>query len=111
MQQAATAPLGAKSFLATEESKVLCRELEQVRRERDILTTGVSAVRIAAVFKDECKRFSFPTACERRALRHWTRCNGLVGATETSSSQSVKTLHRAMEMATQESKAIRRLPQ
>ena len=37
MQQAATAPLGAKSFLATEELKVLRRELEQVRMERDIL--------------------------------------------------------------------------
>ena len=37
MQQAATAPLGAKSFLATEELKVVRRELEQVRMERDIL--------------------------------------------------------------------------
>jgi putative transposase len=36
MQQAATAPLGAKSFLATEELKVLRRELAQVRMERDI---------------------------------------------------------------------------
>jgi hypothetical protein len=36
VQQAATAPLGAKSFLATEELKVLRRELEQVRMEREI---------------------------------------------------------------------------
>ena len=36
-QQAATAPLGAKSFLATEELKVVRRELEQVRMERDIV--------------------------------------------------------------------------
>jgi hypothetical protein len=36
MQQAATTPLGAKSFLATEELTVLRRELEQVRMERDI---------------------------------------------------------------------------
>src|SRR5881296_639681 len=36
-QQGAPAPLGAKSFLATEELKVVRRELEQVRMERDIL--------------------------------------------------------------------------
>jgi transposase len=42
MQQAATAPLGAKSFLATEELKVVRRELEQVRMERDILKKAVA---------------------------------------------------------------------
>ena len=41
MQQAATAPLGAKSFLATEELKVVRRALEQVRMERDILKKAV----------------------------------------------------------------------
>ena len=42
MQQAATTPLGAKSFLATEELTVLRRELEQVRMERDILKKAVA---------------------------------------------------------------------
>ena len=42
MQQAATAPTGAKGFLATEELKVLRRELEQVRMERDILKKAVA---------------------------------------------------------------------
>jgi transposase len=37
MRQAATTPQGSNSFLATEPLKVVRRELEQVRRERDIL--------------------------------------------------------------------------
>jgi transposase len=37
MRQAAVAPLGSNSFLATEELKVVRRELEQIRMERDIL--------------------------------------------------------------------------
>jgi transposase len=40
--QAATAPLGANSFLATEELKVLRREVEQLRMERDILKKAVA---------------------------------------------------------------------
>jgi transposase-like protein len=42
MRQAAGAPLGAHSFLATEELKVVRRELEQVRMERDILKKAVA---------------------------------------------------------------------
>jgi transposase len=42
MQQAATAPGGANSFLATEELKVLRREVEQLRMERDILKKAVA---------------------------------------------------------------------
>jgi hypothetical protein len=42
MQQAATAPLGAKRFLATEELTVRRRELEQVHMERDILKKAVA---------------------------------------------------------------------
>jgi transposase-like protein len=42
MRQAAAAPLGAHSFLATEELKVVRRELEQVRMERDILKKAVA---------------------------------------------------------------------
>ncbi len=41
MLQVATAPLGTKSFLATEELKVLRREVEQLRMERDILKNAV----------------------------------------------------------------------
>lgn len=42
MRQVATAPLGTKSFLATEELKVLRREVEQLRMERDILKKAVA---------------------------------------------------------------------
>jgi transposase len=42
MQRAAMAPLGANSFLATEELKVLRREVEQLRMERDILKKAVA---------------------------------------------------------------------
>ena len=42
MRQAAVAPLGSNSFLATEELKVVRRELEQVRMERDILKKAVA---------------------------------------------------------------------
>jgi transposase len=41
-QQAAQAPVGSKSFLATEELKVLRREVEQLRMERDILKKAVA---------------------------------------------------------------------
>jgi len=41
MRQAAGAPLGSQSFLATEELKVVRRELEQIRMERDILKKAV----------------------------------------------------------------------
>ena len=41
-RQAASAPLGTHSFLATEELKVVRRELEQVRQERDILKKAVA---------------------------------------------------------------------
>jgi transposase len=41
-RQAATAPLGSKSFLATEELKGLRREVEQLRTERDILKKTVA---------------------------------------------------------------------
>ena len=44
MQQAATAPGGANSFLATEALKVLRREVEPLRMERDILKTAVAFV-------------------------------------------------------------------
>lgn len=37
MRQARVAPLGSKSFLATKDLKVTRQELEQLRRERDIL--------------------------------------------------------------------------
>jgi hypothetical protein len=37
MRQVARTPVGAKSFLATEELKLMRRELDQVRMERDIL--------------------------------------------------------------------------
>jgi len=37
MRQAAGLPAGAKSFVAAEELKLLRRELDQVRMERDIL--------------------------------------------------------------------------
>jgi transposase len=42
MQQVAGAPLGSNSFLATEELKVLRREVEQLRMERDILKKAVA---------------------------------------------------------------------
>ena len=42
MRQAAAAPLGSNSFLATEELKVLRREVEQLRTERDILQKAVA---------------------------------------------------------------------
>jgi len=42
MRQAAGAPLGSQSFLATEELKVVRRELEQIRMERDILKKAVA---------------------------------------------------------------------
>lgn len=42
MRQASSAPLGSKHFLATEELKVARRELEQLRRERDILKKAVA---------------------------------------------------------------------
>ncbi len=42
MRQAAQAPLGSNSFLATEELKVLRREVEQLRMERDILKKAVA---------------------------------------------------------------------
>jgi transposase len=42
MRQAAGAPLGSNSFLATEELKVVRRELEQIRMERDILQKAVA---------------------------------------------------------------------
>lgn len=42
MRQARSAPLGSKSFLAVEELKEARRELEQVRRERDILKKAVA---------------------------------------------------------------------
>jgi len=42
MRQAASAPLGSNSFLATEELKVLRREVEQLRMERDILKKAVA---------------------------------------------------------------------
>jgi transposase len=44
MQQAVTAPGGANSFLATEELKVLRREVEQLRMERDILKKAVPSL-------------------------------------------------------------------
>ena len=40
--QAAAAPLGSKSFLATEELKGLRREVDQLRQERDILKKAVA---------------------------------------------------------------------
>jgi transposase-like protein len=42
MRQAAGAPLGSQSFLASEELKVVRRELEQIRMERDILKKAVA---------------------------------------------------------------------
>jgi transposase-like protein len=42
MRQAAGAPAGAKSFLAAEELKLMRRELDQVRMERDILKKAVA---------------------------------------------------------------------
>jgi transposase len=42
MRQAAAAPRGAHSFLATEELKVVRREVEQLRMERDILKKAVA---------------------------------------------------------------------
>jgi len=42
MRQAASAPLGSNSFLATGELKVLRREVEQLRMERDILKKAVA---------------------------------------------------------------------
>jgi transposase len=42
MRQAAGAPLGSNTFLATEELKVVRRELEQIRMERDILKKAVA---------------------------------------------------------------------
>jgi transposase len=42
MRQVASAPLGSHSFLATEELKVLRREVEQLRMERDILKKAVA---------------------------------------------------------------------
>ena len=41
MRQAARMPAGAKSCLATEELKLMRRELDQVRMERDILKKAV----------------------------------------------------------------------
>lgn len=41
-RQAANAPLGANSFLAMEELKVVRREMEQLRQERDILKKAVA---------------------------------------------------------------------
>jgi transposase len=40
--EAAAAPLGSSCFLATEELKVLRREVEQLRQERDILKQAVA---------------------------------------------------------------------
>ena len=42
MRQVASAPQGSHSFLATEELKVLRREMEQLRMERDILKKAVA---------------------------------------------------------------------
>jgi transposase len=42
MRQAAAAPPGSRCFLATEELKVLRREVEQLRLERDILKKAVA---------------------------------------------------------------------
>ena len=42
MRRAAVAPLGSNSFLATEELKIVRRELEQVRMERDNLKKAVA---------------------------------------------------------------------
>jgi transposase-like protein len=42
MRQVAGAPQGSNSFLATEELKVLRREVEQLRMERDILKKAVA---------------------------------------------------------------------
>ena len=42
MRHAASAPLGSNSFLATEELKVLRREVEQLRMERDLLNKAVA---------------------------------------------------------------------
>jgi transposase len=41
MRQAAATPAGSSRFLATEKLKVLRREVEQVRMERDILKKAV----------------------------------------------------------------------
>lgn len=49
MRQVATAPLGAKSFLATEELKVLRREVEQLRMERGPESGPVAAMETGAV--------------------------------------------------------------
>ena len=42
MRQAAGQPAGAKSVLVAEELKLLRRELDQVRMERDILKKAVA---------------------------------------------------------------------
>jgi len=42
MRHVAGTPLGSNSFLATEELKVLRREVEQLRMERDILKKAVA---------------------------------------------------------------------
>jgi transposase len=42
MRQAASAPLGSQSFLATEELTVLRREVEPLRMERDMLKKAVA---------------------------------------------------------------------
>ena len=42
MRQTAGAPAGNKSFVATEELKLMRRELDQVRMERDILKKAVA---------------------------------------------------------------------
>ena len=42
MRQAAGAPAGPKSFLAAEELKLMRRELDQVRMERDIFKKAVA---------------------------------------------------------------------
>ena len=49
MRQVATAPLGTKSFLATEELKVLRREVEQLRMERGPESGPVAAMETGAV--------------------------------------------------------------
>lgn len=41
-RQAVASPLGASSFLATEEFKVWRQEVEQLRQERDILKQAVA---------------------------------------------------------------------
>ena len=68
MRQVAGAPLGSNSFLATEELKVLRREVEQLRMERDILKKAVADSTGESNTRRQYSRWRLKSQCLSRPL-------------------------------------------